>query len=137
MSQERRQSVTLGRVKLSNAFVITWLSLFLVFTLIVGMWVMSSLSSQFSGRMAHYVIWRNSFFLFLVIQLAANAAILLSMVSILHKATGALPRIEVTLDKIIAGDRSARISVRKRDNDRVCVFVEKINSALDAMEMKK
>jgi len=127
----------LGRVKLSNAFVITWLSLFLVFTLVVGMWVMSSLSSQFSGRMANYVIWRNSFFLFLAIQLAANAAILLSMVSILHKATGALPRIETVLDKVIAGDRSARIVVRKRDNDRICVFVEKVNAALDALEMKK
>ena len=136
MAQERRQHITCGKVRVSNTFVICWLSLFLVFTLVMGLWVLSGLSAQFPGRMERYVIWRNGFFLFLVVQLAANAAILLAMVSMLHKTTGALPRIEAVLDKVIAGDRSARIAVRRRDNDRICVFVDKLNSILDMGEKK-
>ncbi len=77
--------------------------------------------------------WLNS----VISQLSFTAAILVLLITmfvLLHRSLGAVPRMERTLDKIIAGDHSLRLSVRKKDT--IYTLVAKLNKVLDLLEKK-
>lgn len=77
--------------------------------------------------------WLNS----VISQLSFTAAILVllaTMFVLLHRSLGAIPRIEKILDRIIEGDYSLRLSVRKKDT--IYSFVAKLNNILDLLEKK-
>lgn len=77
--------------------------------------------------------WLNS----VISQLSFTAAILVLLITmfvLLHRNLGAVPRMERTLDKIIAGDYSLRLSVRKKDT--IYNLVAKLNKVLDLLEKK-
>ncbi len=77
--------------------------------------------------------WLNS----VISQLSFTAAILVLLVTmfvLLHRSLGPIPRMERVLDKIIEGDHSLRLTVRKKDS--VYSFVAKLNKVLDLLEKK-
>ena len=53
---------------------------------------------------------------------------------VLHRTLGPIPRMEKILEKIINGDYSLRINVRKKDIIRP--FVDKLNRVLELLEEK-
>jgi signal transduction histidine kinase len=53
---------------------------------------------------------------------------------VLHRTLGPIPRMEKILEKIINGDYSLRINVRKKDLIRP--FVDKLNRVLELLEEK-
>ncbi len=74
---------------------------------------------------------------YIISQLSFTGAIIVLigvLFVLLHRSLGALPRIEQALLKVIGGDYSLRISVRKQD--AVSSLVEKLNKILDLLENK-
>ena len=77
--------------------------------------------------------WLNS----VISQLSFTAAIIVLLVTmfiILHRSLGAIPRIEKVLDKIIEGDYSLRLTVRKKDT--IYSLIGKLNKIIDLLEKK-
>jgi len=124
------------KTKLSTPFVVISVCGMLLFTLVFGFLVSTTMSSQMSFGQADQNIWRISFLIFILIQLGANAALLVIIFTTLHKTIGAFPRIEQNLDKILAGDYSIRIGLRSKDNEHVAGLVTKLNQVLEMLESK-
>jgi hypothetical protein len=79
--------------------------------------------------------WRLGFIMLEVGFIGFIFSILISMFMVLHRILGPLPRIENTFDEIIKGNRSLRVTIRKKD--MLHGFVEKLNKILDLLENKK
>jgi len=52
-----------------------------------------------------------------------------------NRIIGPIPRIEMELDKVIAGDYSVRL--KTRDKDELKAFISKINTLLDRIENRR
>ena len=59
---------------------------------------------------------------------------LIAMFVILHRTMGPIPRMEKILDRVINGESSLRIAIRKKDLVRP--FADKLNQVLDLLERK-
>ncbi|MCM8781378.1 MAG: hypothetical protein NC908_05595 [Candidatus Omnitrophica bacterium] len=74
---------------------------------------------------------------FIISQLSVLGVLfvlLLTLMSALHRSLGPIPRMESILEKILQGDYSLRITIRKKDF--LQSFVEKLNKVLDLLETK-
>lgn len=83
----------------------------------------------------HTSAWRINF---IILQLTFSGVILTFLVAIsllLRRSLGALPRVEATLEKIIAGDHALRISIRKKDI--LHPLVDKMNKIIELLEAKE
>jgi HAMP domain-containing protein len=78
--------------------------------------------------------WTMGFVWFLFLLSLTILAIFVCMFIVLFRTVGALPRIEKILDKVINGDYSARISVRKKDT--IYSLTAKLNQIIDLLEKK-
>ena len=132
----KRQNVFQWKTKLSTPFVVISVCGMLFFTLVFGILVSVTMSNQMTFNPNAQNIWRISFLVFILIQLAANASLLVIIFNTLHKTIGAFPRIENNLDKVINGDYTIRIGVRKKDNEHVASLVARINKVLEVLESK-
>jgi hypothetical protein len=132
----KRQNVMKWKSKLSTPFVVVSVCGMLLFTLVFGFLVSSTMSNQLAYAQSNQNIWRMSFLVFILIQLGANVTLLVIIFTTLHKTIGAFPRIEQNLDKVIAGDYSIRIGLRGKDNDHVAKLVTKLNKVLEVLESK-
>ncbi|MFA5100848.1 MAG: hypothetical protein WC547_08210 [Candidatus Omnitrophota bacterium] len=132
----KRQNVFQWKTKLSTPFVVISVCGMLMFTLVFGILVSVTMSNQMTFNPNAQNIWRISFLVFILIQLAANASLLFIIFNTLHKTIGAFPRIENNLEKVINGDYSIRIGVRKKDNEHVASLASKINKVLEVLESK-
>ena len=132
----KRQNVFQWKTKLSTPFVVISVCGMLMFTLVFGILVSVTMSNQMTFNPNAQNIWRISFLAFILIQLAANASLLFIIFNTLHKTIGAFPRIENNLEKVINGDYSIRIGVRKKDNEHVASLASKINKVLEVLESK-
>lgn len=73
----------------------------------------------------------------IILQLSFTGVIfsfIIGMFLLLHRTLGAIPRLEKTLDTIINGEYSLRLSVRKKDVIRP--LVDKINQLIELLEKK-
>jgi len=59
---------------------------------------------------------------------------LIAMFVILHRAIGPIPRMEKILERVVSGEYSLRIAIRKKDI--ILPFVYKLNQVLDLLEKK-
>ncbi|MBP6919782.1 MAG: hypothetical protein PHS64_02735 [Candidatus Omnitrophica bacterium] len=132
----KRQNVFQWKTKLSTPFVVISVCGMLMFTLVFGILVSVTMSNQMTFNPNAQNIWRISFLVFILIQLAANASLLFIIFNTLHKTIGAFPRIENNLEKVLNGDYSIRIGVRKKDNEHVASLASKINKVLEVLESK-
>jgi hypothetical protein len=132
----KRQNVLKWKSKLSTPFVVISICGMLLFTLVFSLLVSSTMSNQLSYNWPTQNMWRSTFFIFILIQLGANVALLVIIFATLHKTIGAFPRIGQNLDKVIAGDYSIRIGLRNKDNEYVGDLVTKINKVLEILESK-
>jgi hypothetical protein len=132
----KRKNVLQWKTKLSTPFVIISVCGMLLFTLVFGFLVSIIMSSQMTINQNAQTIWRMSFMVFILIQLGANAALLVIIFTTLHRTIGAFPRIEQNLEKVLAGDYSIRIGLRTKDNEHVVSLVTKVNKVLEVLEGK-
>lgn len=73
----------------------------------------------------------------LISQLSFTGAIIVLLITLavlLHRTLGPIPRLEKTLDKVIQGDYSLRLGIRKKDI--IHSFVQKVNALIEALEKK-
>jgi hypothetical protein len=132
----KRKNVMQWKTKLSTPFVVVAVCGMLLFTLVFGFLVSSTMSNQLTYAQSDQNVWRMSFLIFILIQLGANVTLLFIIFTTLHKTIGAFPRIEANLDKVLGGDYSIRIGVRGKDNDHVAKMVTKLNQILELLESK-
>jgi HAMP domain-containing protein len=78
--------------------------------------------------------WTMGFVGFLFVLSVAILTIFTSMFILLFRTVGALPRIEKILDKVISGDCSQRITVRKKDT--IYSLADKLNQIIELLEKK-
>ena len=84
--------------------------------------------------MQYSITWQ-IYLIILQISLVGFFLILLIITFVvLHRTLGPIPRMEKILEKIINGDYSLRINVRKKDLIRP--FVDKLNRVLELLEEK-
>jgi len=132
----KRKNIFQWKTKLSTPFIVISVCGMLLFTLVFGILVSVTMSDQMTFNPNAQNIWRVSFLVFILIQIAANAALLTIIFSTLQKTIGAFPRIEKNLEQVIAGNYSIRIGVRQKDNEHVASLVSKINKVLEVLENK-
>ncbi len=82
----------------------------------------------------HSLEWRVSFFVLQICFIGIIFIFLTMMFLLLHRSLGPIPRLEIILDKIINGDYTLRLSIRK--NDITHSFVDRINKVLALLEEK-
>lgn len=82
----------------------------------------------------HTLKWRISFFVLQLCFIGIIFIFLTTMFLLLHRSIGPIPRLERTLDKIIEGDYSLRLSIRK--NDIIHSFIDKANKVIALLEEK-
>jgi methyl-accepting chemotaxis protein len=82
----------------------------------------------------HSFQWRVSFFVLQLCFIGIIFIFLTTMFLLLHRSLGPLPRLERILDKIIQGDYTLRLSIRKRDI--IHSFIDKVNSVIALLEEK-
>jgi hypothetical protein len=132
----KRQNILKWKSKLSTPFVIVTMAGMLLFTLVFGFMVSTTMSSQLMTISRVQNIWRISFLIFLIIQVLANITLLTIMFIVLQRTIGSFPRIEQNLEKVLAGDYTIRIGLRNKDNEHVTGLVSKINKVLELLESK-
>jgi len=132
----KRKNVMQMKNQLSTPFVIISVCGMLLFTLVFGFLVSSTMSSQFAFALPNQNVWRISFLIFILIQLGVNITLLIITLTTLHKTIGAFPRLERDLDKILAGDYAVRIGLREKDDKLVSKLATKINKVLNILENK-
>ena len=66
--------------------------------------------------------------------IAVDIAFLGILFIILHRSLGAIPRLEDALDRVINGESSLRITIRKKDI--IQPLADKVNKVLDLLESK-
>lgn len=74
---------------------------------------------------------------FIILQLSFTGVIfsfVIGMFLLLHRTLGAVPRLEKTIDRIVSGEYSLRLNVRKKDV--IKPLVDKINQLIDLLEKK-
>jgi methyl-accepting chemotaxis protein len=134
--ENKRKSILMWKTKLSKPFIIVSVCSMLLFTLVFAALVASTMSSEMGLAQSSRIIWSNSFLKFLLIQLGANIFLLFIIFNTLNRSVGAFPRIGNILDKVIAGDHTVRIGLRKKDYDHVVTLATKINKVLEILEAK-
>lgn len=82
----------------------------------------------------HSFQWRISFFVLQLCFIGIIFIFLTTMFLLLHRSLGPIPRLERILDKIIQGDYTLRLSIRKRDI--IHSFIGKVNSVIALLEEK-
>jgi hypothetical protein len=132
----KRKNVMQLKNKFSTPFIVVIVCGLLLFTLAFGLLASLTITSQMTYNEYSQHIWRISFLVLILIQLAANATLLVIIFKTLHKTIGAFPRIGANLDKVVAGDYSIRIGLRSKDNEYVVSLVTKINQVLEVLENK-
>ncbi len=136
MANNKRNPILKWKNDISNPFIIVILSSMTLFTigfLALTLMTMKTLSKY---SVLDQSTWLFVFIIFILIQICVNSLILMLMFTILHKTTGAFPRIEAILDKIIEGNFSLRLGLRDGDNKQVESLVNKFNKVLDILDSK-
>ncbi len=128
MQERRRRGV--GKIQYTLRFLNIALVVAIIFILL-AFYALGKVvtDSQYS------LVWRINL---IILQLSFTAVIfafLIGMFLLLHRTLGALPRMEDTLDKIIKGDYSLRITIRKEDIMRS--FVDKLNKVFELLQKSK
>jgi hypothetical protein len=128
MQERRRRGV--GKIQYTLQFLNAALVVAIIFILL-AFYALGKVvtDSQYS------LVWRINL---IVLQLSFTTvvfAFLIGMFLLLHRTLGALPRMEETLDKVIKGDHSLRINIRKEDIMRS--FVDKLNKVIELLQKSK
>jgi signal transduction histidine kinase len=128
MQERRRRGI--GKVQYTLRFLNAALVVAIIFILL-AFYALGKVvtDSQYS------LVWRINL---IILQLSFTAvvfAFLIGMFLLLHRTLGALPRMEEILDKVIKGDHSLRINIRKEDIMRS--FVDKLNKVVELLQKSK
>lgn len=80
------------------------------------------------------LLWRVNLIIVQMCFVGIIFAFLASLMVILNRSLGAMPRVEGALDKVIAGDYSQRVVIRK--NDIIHSLVNRVNKIIELLEEK-
>ncbi|MFA5090238.1 MAG: hypothetical protein WC510_04300 [Candidatus Omnitrophota bacterium] len=78
------------------------------------------------------LLWRVNLIIVQMCFVGIIFAFLASLMVILNRSLGLMPRIEGVLDKVIAGDYSQRLVIRK--NDIIHPLVNRVNNIIELLE---
>lgn len=92
--------------------------------------IISELQTSFQYSSA----WKTNFLIMQVCFLGVIFTLLASMCVLLHRSLGPLHRIEAMLDKVLSGDYSVRVVIRKKDLAHS--LADKINFIIGLLEKK-
>ncbi|MFA5361651.1 MAG: hypothetical protein WC335_00160 [Candidatus Omnitrophota bacterium] len=128
MQEKRKRG--LGKIQYTLRFLNIALVVAIIFILL-GFYALGKVvtDSQYS------LVWRINL---IILQLSFTSVVftfLIGMFLLLHRTLGALPRMEETVDKIIKGDYSLRITLRKEDI--MHSFVDKLNKVFELLQKSK
>lgn len=131
---ERRSRLRIVKTVFAIRFIkfsLFYMTVLLVFKLFSSWSTVAELKECFavsSPLRSGYIISQSSFTAAIIILMAV-------LFVLLHRLLGPLPRIEKALLKVIGGDYSVRIYVRRKD--AISSLTEKLNKVLDLLEEKK
>lgn len=124
-----KQKRGLGRIKLT----IWFLNAAIFLATLVALLSFYALSKTVT-EVQYSSVWRINL---VILQLGFVGVIFIFLVTILlliHRALGPLPRMDKILDEVIKGNYSLRITIRKKDI--MYSFVDKLNKILELLEQK-
>lgn len=130
---EERRSKIFWKSKFTFPFFIISIAWVLIFALL-GFSLLINYVLAVQHALQYPFAWGISFVIFVLTLIVAIVFLFITMFILLHRSVGAISRIEAILDKIINGNYSLRITVRKKDI--IHSFVDKLNKILDLLEKK-
>lgn len=130
---EERKSRIFWKTKFTFPFFIISIAWTLIFTLL-GFSLLINYALAIQHALQYPFLWRVSFIIFVLILIVSIAFLFFTMLVLLHRTVGAISRTETILDRVVNGDYSLRISVRKKDT--IHSFADKLNKILDLLEKK-
>lgn len=107
---------------------------FLVGLIVLNLFLAYMLWSMVEGARGYLLEQRTLIILSLGFAVA-EVIFLITILVLLHRAFGPFQRMEEILEKVLQGDYSSRIALRKKDI--ACSFVDKLNKILDLLEEKQ
>lgn len=124
MNERRRWKINFT-IQIFNFAVISTSVLFLV--VFYALW-------KIAAELQHSPAWQIYLIVVLISLTGFFLALPIMTYIVLHRTLGPIPRMERILEKIISGEYSLRINVRKKDIIRP--FVDKLNKVLQLLEEK-
>jgi len=130
---EERRNKIFSKTEFTFPFLILSMLGVFLFT-VIGFSLLLSYINIIQDLLHYPFKWKLNLIVFLLGLLAAIVIIFCTVFIILRRSLGAIPRIEKTLERVIKGDRSLRIAIRKKD--LIHSFVNKLNELLGLLEKK-
>lgn len=128
MKGERRRK-RLWKIEFNVRFLNFSLLIAIILNLFV-FYVLADIMAKLSGSL----ILQRDIIILPLILISIASIFLIALLVILHRSLEAIPRIKRTLDRVLAGERSLRITLRKKDI--LHSFAETLNKILDLVESK-
>jgi hypothetical protein len=108
--------------------------MYIAVLVIVNFYSAWKMISELQTSFQYSSAWKTNFLIMQVCFLGVIFTLLASTYVLLHRSLGPLHRIEVMLDKVLTGDYSVRITIRKKD--LVYSLADKLNRIIGLLEKK-
>jgi signal transduction histidine kinase len=131
--QERRRTKEIWKTKFTFPFFVLSILWVLIFSFL-GFSSFLYLIKSLQDALQINIDWVMYFVWFVIILSVAIFTLFICMSVLLFRSVGAIPRIEKILDKVINGDYSQRISIRRKDT--IHSLVDRMNQVIALLEQK-
>jgi methyl-accepting chemotaxis protein len=130
---ERRKTHLLQQIKFTLKFF--YLSLtYVLLLMIMNFYATWSIIKELESAFQDNTNWQTDFIVAQVCLIVSIVILLTTIMMIVHRSMGPVPRMEAALESVLKGDYSQRINIRRKDfmHD----FVGKLNKVLELLEQK-
>ncbi len=128
---DRRRGGALVKMKVTLRFFYASL-LYVVLMIALNFYATWSIVKELQSFAPETTGWQLNFIIAQISIIIAVLILLFSLIFMLHRSIGPLPRLEQTLERVVQGEYSLRVSVRKGDYTHS--LVNKINQLLEILE---
>ena len=131
--EQRRKSRILGKIKFALRFFYISL-IYVLLLIIINFYATWSIIKELESALQYSSGWKVNFIISQLSLIGVVVILFITMMIIIHRSLGPMPRMEKILEKVIQGDYTQRIFIRKKDFIRS--FADKLNKVLELLEKK-
>ena len=131
---ERRKTRLLSQIKFTLKFFYISLTYVLIL-MVINFYATWSIVKELESAFPYSSSWQVDFLVAQACLFLSILILLATIMIIVHRAMGPVPRIEAILDAVIKGDYTQRIHLRRRDF--LLSLADKLNKVLELLEQKK
>jgi methyl-accepting chemotaxis protein len=108
--------------------------IYVLLLMIVNFYATWSIIKEMESALQYSSSWRTDFIVSQGALLFVAIILFTTMLVVIHRSLGPIPRMEEVLERVAKGDYALRVSVRRRDF--IAAFAERLNTVLGLLEQK-